>query len=66
MTSTTQQTGRRTPLSRERVLAAAVDLADSAGIDALTVRRLAESLGVEAMSLYYHCLLYTSPSPRDS
>jgi len=54
MTSTTQQTGRRTPLSRERVLAAAVDLADSAGIDALTVRRLAESLGVEAMSLYYH------------
>lgn len=54
MSSTTQQTGRRTPLSRERVLAAAVDLADTAGIDALTVRRLAESLGVEAMSLYYH------------
>jgi len=54
MTSTAQQARRRVPLSRERVLAAAVDLADSAGIDALTVRRLAESLGVEAMSLYYH------------
>ncbi|HEU0182350.1 MAG TPA: TetR/AcrR family transcriptional regulator C-terminal domain-containing protein [Agromyces mariniharenae] len=54
MTSTTQQAGRRTPLSRERVLRSAVDLADTAGIDALTVRRLAESLGVEAMSLYYH------------
>ncbi|MGW4928182.1 TetR/AcrR family transcriptional regulator C-terminal domain-containing protein [Agromyces sp. NPDC004153] len=54
MTSTTQQAGRRTPLSRERVLRAAVDLADTEGIDALTVRRLAETLGVEAMSLYYH------------
>jgi AcrR family transcriptional regulator len=44
----------RQPLSRERVLAAAVALADEHGIQALTMRRLAVDLGVEAMSLYYH------------
>ena len=44
----------RQPLSRERVLAAAVALADGHGIQALTMRRLAVDLGVEAMSLYYH------------
>jgi AcrR family transcriptional regulator len=44
----------RTPLSRKRVLAAAVALADEHGIQALTMRRLAADLGVEAMSLYYH------------
>jgi AcrR family transcriptional regulator len=44
----------RQPLSRERVLAAAVTLADGHGIQALTMRRLAVDLGVEAMSLYYH------------
>ncbi|WP_312877606.1 TetR family transcriptional regulator [Lentzea indica] len=44
----------RTPLSRERVLAAAVALVDSDGIQSLTMRRLAADLGVEAMSLYYH------------
>ena len=36
------------------MLRTAVDLADAAGIDALTIRRLAEQLGVEPMSLYYH------------
>lgn len=44
----------REPLSRERTLAAAVALADTAGLKALTMRRLAADLGVEAMSLYYH------------
>ncbi len=44
----------RKPLSRERVLAAAVALADTQGIQALTMRRLAAELNVEAMSLYYH------------
>jgi AcrR family transcriptional regulator len=44
----------RLPLSRERVLRAAVKIADSSGIEALTMRRLAEELGAEAMSLYYH------------
>jgi AcrR family transcriptional regulator len=44
----------RVPLSRERVLHAAVDLADDGGLDALTMRGLARRLGVEAMSLYHH------------
>jgi len=44
----------RAPLSRERVLRAAIDLADEAGIDALSMRRLGQALGVEAMSLYNH------------
>jgi AcrR family transcriptional regulator len=41
-------------LSRERVLHAAVALADENGIASLTMRRLGEALGVEAMSLYNH------------
>ena len=55
------QTGRtdpsaqaRAPLSRERVLRAAVDLADAGGVEALSMRRLGQELGVEAMSLYRH------------
>ena len=44
----------REPLSRHRVLAAAVTLADAEGAKALTMRRLAAGLGVEAMSLYHH------------
>jgi AcrR family transcriptional regulator len=44
----------RTPLSRERVLRAAVTIADDGGIEALTMRRLADEVGAEAMSLYYH------------
>lgn len=44
----------RAPLSRGRVLAAAVALVDGHGLAALTMRRLAVDLGVEAMSLYYH------------
>jgi AcrR family transcriptional regulator len=44
----------RIPLSRERVLRAAVKVADDSGIESLTMRRLAEELGAEAMSLYYH------------
>jgi len=45
---------RRNPLNRERVIRAAVQLADREGIDALSMRRLAQELGVEAMSLYNH------------
>lgn len=44
----------RVPLSRDRVLRTAIGLADRGGIDAITMRKLAEELGVEAMSLYYH------------
>jgi AcrR family transcriptional regulator len=45
---------RRTPLSRQRVLRAAVDLADNGGVESLSMRKLAQELGVEAMSLYRH------------
>jgi AcrR family transcriptional regulator len=45
---------RRTPLSRERVLRAAIALADEGGFESLTMRKLAKELGVEAMSLYNH------------
>jgi AcrR family transcriptional regulator len=44
----------RAPLSRERVLRAAVKVADEGGIESVTMRRLADELGAEAMSLYYH------------
>jgi AcrR family transcriptional regulator len=44
----------RSPLNRERVLRAALHLADEAGADALTMRELGRRLGVEAMSLYNH------------
>ncbi|MET7326690.1 TetR/AcrR family transcriptional regulator C-terminal domain-containing protein [Nonomuraea sp. NPDC005650] len=45
---------RREPLNRERVLDAALELADNEGLEGLTMRRLAKALGVEAMSLYNH------------
>ena len=48
------KTEARAPLSRDRVLQAAVALADETGIEALSMRRLAQSLGVEAMSLYHY------------
>ena len=44
----------RVPLSRERVLGAAVLLADEGGLESLTMRELGLRLGVEAMSLYNH------------
>ncbi len=44
----------RAPLTRERVLRAAVALADREGVGSLSMRRLAKELGVEAMSLYHH------------
>lgn len=49
-----EATVRREPLSRERVLRAAMALADRGGIDALSMRNLASELGVEAMSLYHY------------
>lgn len=42
------------PLSRPRVLRMAMDLADTDGLTAVTMRRIAGELGVEAMSLYHH------------
>lgn len=44
----------RVPLNRDRVLAAAVTLADEIGVEALSMRRLAHALGVVPMALYKH------------
>jgi AcrR family transcriptional regulator len=54
MTTTRHAATRRTPLSRGQVLQAAVTLADESGIGALSMRKLGQVLGVEAMSLYNH------------
>jgi AcrR family transcriptional regulator len=43
-----------TPLSRERILQTALRLADTGGLDSISMRKLAQALGVEAMSLYNH------------
>ena len=53
-TQTDPDAAPRTPLTRQRVLAAAVALADRGGVGALSMRKLAQELGVEAMSLYHH------------
>ena len=49
-----QSEDRRTPLTRARVLDAAVALADRDGIDGVSMRNLGQELGIEAMSLYTH------------
>lgn len=54
MAKTEPASKARVPLSRERVLIAAVALADEGGINSLTMRKLGDTLGVEAMSLYNH------------
>lgn len=48
------KTHRRAPLSRDRVLRAAVVFADTSGIEALSMRSLAQQLGVVPMALYKH------------
>lgn len=53
-TQAASSAGRRAPLSRRRVLATALDLVDRDGLDALSMRKLAAALDVEAMSLYKH------------
>ena len=45
---------RKKPLTRDRILQAAIKLADANGIDALSMRKLGKAVGVEAMSLYNH------------
>jgi len=54
MPATKRRPARRAPLTRDQVLRAAVALADEGGIEALTMRKLGEAVGVEAMSLYNH------------
>ena len=48
------RTRPRVRLSKDRVLRAAIQIADKAGIDSLTMRKLAQKLGIEAMTLYYY------------
>ena len=54
MATTKHTAARRETLSRDQVLRAAVALADQGGIGALSMRKLGQVLGVEAMSLYNH------------
>lgn len=51
---TTEAAQRRAPLSRERVLQTAFRLADQGGLESLTMRKLGQELGVEAMAMYYY------------
>jgi AcrR family transcriptional regulator len=51
---TGRRTRKRSPLNRDRVLRAALELADEGGIGALTMQAIGRRLGVEAMSLYRH------------
>ena len=48
------RTKPRVRMDRDRLLRAAIQIADKSGIEALTMRRLAQRLGVEAMTLYYY------------
>jgi AcrR family transcriptional regulator len=54
MTKERTQTLRREPLTRERIIEAAMRLMDKEGLEAVTMRRIGRELGVEAMSLYNH------------
>ena len=49
-----KKSARTEPLSRERILETALAMVDERGIEALSMRKLAQALGVEAMSLYNH------------
>lgn len=51
-----KRSGGRTPLTRERILRAAIEFADVNGIQALSMRKLADQLGFEVMSLYNHVI----------
>src|SRR6187402_3882828 len=58
-TGTTSATGTkrarpRIPLTRELVLQTALRLADQGGLESLSMRKLGQELGVEAMAVYYH------------
>ncbi|MBX6766378.1 MAG: TetR/AcrR family transcriptional regulator C-terminal domain-containing protein [Actinomadura rubrobrunea] len=49
-----QSGGRRPRLTREAIVAAAIEIADAEGLDAVSIRRVAAALGVRPMSLYTH------------
>jgi AcrR family transcriptional regulator len=52
--SDTAATRASTRLTREGIVTSAIELADRDGLAALSMRRLAQHLGVDAMSIYYH------------
>jgi len=54
VTEQVRPAARRVPLTRERVLRAAVDVADARGVEGVTMRAVGEALGVEGMALYRH------------
>jgi AcrR family transcriptional regulator len=54
MPKRTREKGARPPLTRAKVLSAALRMADKGGIASISMRKLAQSLKVEAMSLYNH------------
>ncbi|MFD3841531.1 TetR/AcrR family transcriptional regulator C-terminal domain-containing protein [Streptomyces sp. NPDC058642] len=57
MSTVTRRTARqpaRETLNRQRVLHVAVELADAGGLETLSMRKLGQAVGVEAMSLYNH------------
>jgi AcrR family transcriptional regulator len=49
-----ERSGERAPLTRERILQTAVALADEGGVDSISMRRIAQQLGVVPMALYKH------------
>jgi AcrR family transcriptional regulator len=53
-TTQTEPAGRREPLTKERIVDAALRVMDAEGLEAVTMRRIGRELGVEAMSLYNH------------
>jgi AcrR family transcriptional regulator len=54
VTTAEEQRRERAPLTRERILASAVGLADGGGVDSISMRRVAQDLGVVPMALYKH------------
>lgn len=52
--ATQEQATRREPLTKERIVEAALHVMDAEGLEAVTMRRIGRELGVEAMSLYNH------------
>jgi AcrR family transcriptional regulator len=53
-TEVTEETRHREPLTRDRIIEAALRVMDADGLEAVTMRRIGRELGVEAMSLYNH------------
>ena len=53
-TASPKRAERRPPLQRDRILRVAIDLADRDGLEALSMRKLGQELGVDAMALYRH------------